>query len=175
MTPTEASVIAVLYSLFISIVVYKELDVRLLPKMLLNSGKATAKIFIIIASASLFAWIITYMSIPQKIMTSLLSITNNTVIMLLIFNAIFLVMGMFMESASMYVLAIPMFLPILKAMNIDLVYFGVLISVNAAIGLITPPFGTVLFWGAMSERCRSILWCPKYGRLSFPSWHYCCC
>lgn len=147
-TPTEASVVAVLYSLLVSFVFYRQLKWRELPAMLLSTAKSTAKIYIIIASATLFAWILTYENLPQTCMNAMLGLTDNPTVMLLIFNLIFLIMGMFMESSSMYVIAIPMFLPILKAMDIDLVYFGVLISVNAAIGLITPPFGTCLFSGA---------------------------
>lgn len=146
-TPTEASVVAVVYSLIVSFVFYHQLKWRELPAMLLSTAKQTAKIYLIIASATLFAWIITFEGLPQMVMSFMLGLTENKTVMLLIFNLIFLIMGMFMESSSMYVIAIPMFLPILKALQIDLVYFGVLIPVNAAIGLITPPFGTCLFSG----------------------------
>ncbi len=147
-TPMEASVISVVYSLLVCMIVYREIRIKDLPRLIYDSVMSTAKIYLIIAAATIFAWILTYENLPQTVMKLLLSLTDKRLVMLLIFNVVFLIMGMFMEPSSMYVIAVPIFLPILKVMNIDLVYFGVVLSVNSAIGLITPPFGTVLFSGS---------------------------
>jgi len=147
-TPTEASVLAVLYSLFIGLFVYKELTLKDLPRYFLNAAKGTTRILIIISTATAFAWVLSYIKLPQAVLAGLASATTNGTVMLLIIMAVIFVMGMFLEAGAIMLIAVPIFMPIVETMGIDLVYFGVLVALNCSLGCITPPFGVVLYTGA---------------------------
>lgn len=144
-TPTEASVIAVLYSLIISLFVYKDITFKDIPNIIFEGLCTSSRILIIAASATFFATLLTYVNLPQKILTALLAVTDSPRIMLLMMMAILLVMGMFLEVTPIMFVTIPMFLPICKAMDIDIIYFGILMTINLSLGCATPPFGTLLY------------------------------
>ncbi len=144
-TPTESAVVAVIYSIIVGVFIFKEIKLKELPKILMQSAISSAGIMIIIASASLFAYTMVYLQIPQKAFETVLGLTTNKFLLLLIINLALLVGGMFMEAGSIQIIAVPLLLPILGALDINLVHFGIVLTTNLAIGMLTPPFGLCLF------------------------------
>lgn len=144
-TPTEAAAVAVLYALFLGMVVYREMGLRELPHLLLRVVENTASIMFIVVTASVFGWILAREQIPQTITAGFLQITRNPVLMLLILNVLFLILGMFMETLAIMLIFFPIVVPIVQSVGIDLVHFGVVAVLNLMIGLLTPPFGMLLF------------------------------
>lgn len=144
-TPTEAAAVAVVYALFLGTVIYRELGPRDLPPLLLRVVENTAMIMFIVTTASVFGWILAREQIPQTIAAAFLEVTRNPVIMLLILNALFIVLGMFMETLAVMMIFFPIVVPITQAVGIDPVHFGVVVVLNLMIGLLTPPFGMLLF------------------------------
>jgi C4-dicarboxylate transporter, DctM subunit len=147
-TPTESAVVAVIYSVIIGIFVYKEMKWKDLPRIFLASAISTAGIMVIMAAAALFAWVMVYVKIPQTILDTVLALTNSKYTILLIINVIVLIAGMFMESGSIQYILVPIALPIALTLGIDPVHFGIMLTTNLAIGMLTPPFGITLFTSA---------------------------
>lgn len=147
-TATESAVVAVLYSIFVGIYIYKGLRWRDLPKVFMSSAIGAAKIMFIIANAQLFAWVISYAKIPQMILSGFESLQMPNFVILLLINLILLIAGTFMETSAIILICTPIFLPIVMAMGMDPVHFGIIITANTAIGLLTPPFGVCLFTSA---------------------------
>lgn len=147
-TPTESAVAAVVYAIFVGIFVYKDMKFKDLPRVFLNSAKMSGRILFIIANAALFAYVLTYEKIPQMIVQGLLGITTNKIMLLLIINIILLIAGTFMETGAIIIIMTPLLLPIIQQLGMDLTHFGIIITVNTAIGLVTPPFGVCLFTSA---------------------------
>lgn len=144
-TPTEAAAVAVLYALVLGIVVYREIPARGIPRLLLRVVENTAMIMFIVTTASIFGWILAREQIPQVIAAFFLDITRNPVVMLVILNVLFLILGMFMETLAVMLIFLPIAVPLVQALGIDLVHFGVVFVLNVMIGLLTPPFGMLLF------------------------------
>ncbi len=144
-TPTESAVVASVYALIIGIFVYKELNIKNLYKALGNSAIVASSIMIIIAAATLFGWIMTAQNIPVMVSSAIISITNSKIVFLLLVNAIYLVAGMFMETSTIILLLVPLFLPVSTQFGIDPLHFGILTVLNLSLGLVTPPFGAALF------------------------------
>jgi C4-dicarboxylate transporter DctM subunit len=144
-TPTEAAAVAVLYALILGMVFYREMKPRDLPRLLLRVVENTAMIMFIVTTASVFGWILAREQIPQTIAATFLAITRNPVLMLLILNVLFLVLGMFMETLAVMLIFFPIVVPIVQTVGIDPVHFGVVVVLNLMIGLLTPPFGMLLF------------------------------
>jgi C4-dicarboxylate transporter DctM subunit len=147
-TPTESAVVAVIYSIIIGIFVYKEMKWKDIPRIFLSSAISTAGIMVIMAAAALFAWVMVYIKIPQTILDSVLALTTSKYLILLIINVIVLIAGMFMESGSIQYILVPIALPIALTLGIDPVHFGIMLTTNLAIGMLTPPFGITLFTSA---------------------------
>jgi len=147
-TPTESAVVAVIYSIIIGIFVYKEMKWKDLPRIFLASAISTAGIMVIMAAAALFAWVMVYVKIPQTILDTVLALTSSRYTILLIINIIVLIAGMFMESGSIQYILVPIALPIALTLGIDPVHFGIMLTTNLAIGMLTPPFGITLFTSA---------------------------
>ncbi len=147
-TPTESAVVAVVYSIIIGIYVYKEMKWSDLASIFFGSALSTAGIMVIMAVASLFAWVMTYVQIPQTILNSVLGLTNSKNLILLVINIVVLFAGMFMESGAIQYLLVPIALPIVTTLGVDPVHFGIMLTVNLAIGMLTPPFGITLFTSA---------------------------
>ena len=145
-TATEASAIAVLYTLILGIV-YNEIKLIELPRILLNSSKTSAVVLLLIASSMSMSWVISYENLPQNISHFLLGISDNKIIILLLINLILLFVGIFMDMTPATLIFTPIFLPIVKSIGIDPVQFGIIMVVNLCIGLCTPPVGSVLFVG----------------------------
>jgi tripartite ATP-independent transporter DctM subunit len=146
-TPTEASAIAVLYSLFLAVVVYREVKVKDLPKILLQCGVTTSVVFLLIGTSMAMAWVMASENVPQNISAALLNTTSNKVILLLMINAILLVVGTFMDMTPAILIFTPIFLPIVEKLGMHPLHFGIIIIMNLCIGLCTPPVGTCLFLG----------------------------
>jgi tripartite ATP-independent transporter DctM subunit len=144
-SPTEAAAVAVFYSLFLGLAINREFDIRKLPSILCSSASSTASIMLIVAAAALYGWLISVEQIPQAIKATLLSVTDNRIYLMFIINIILLVMGMFMELIAVLTIAVPVFLPIMTALGVDPVYFGVIVVLNLMIGLLSPPFGINIF------------------------------
>lgn len=145
-TATEASAIAVLYTLVLGFI-YKEISVKNLPQILLDSSATTAVVMLLIGASMSMSWVMSYENIPQEISTGLLQISENPIIILLIINLILLAVGTFMDMTPAVLIFTPIFLPIVTALGMDPVHFGILMILNLCIGLCTPPVGSVLFVG----------------------------
>ena len=144
-TPTEAAGIACAYAAFLGIVIYKEMDFKFFMSAVKSAALSTIQLMFIVVSATLFAWILAKEQIPQLVANFLLSNVSNYYLLLLIINVILLVVGCFMETVASINILVPVFLPLILQMGIDPVHFGVMMILNLVIGVITPPFGTVLF------------------------------
>ncbi|MFD1360850.1 TRAP transporter large permease [Lentibacillus salinarum] len=144
-TPTESAAVAVVYALFVGVVIYREMGLKEILGVFLGSAKMTANIMFIIANASLLAWMLITEGLPQQIANTLLLLSENPIVILLIVNLIILIIGLFMETSATLVILVPLFLPIMTNLGIDSVHFGIIATINTAIGLVTPPFGVCLF------------------------------
>lgn len=144
-TPTEAGALASAYAIVISVFVYKVLGFKELKQVLLDTAKSTGIVGIIVGSAATFSYIVAIEHIPEIFANLLLGLTSNKYILLLIINLIFLLLGMFIDTSIITLVFIPMILPLVTQLGIDLVHFGVMITLNMMIGLSTPPFGMLLF------------------------------
>ena len=145
-TATEASAIAVLYSLILGIV-YKEIGIKDLPKILLKSANTSAVVMLLIAASMSMSWIMSYENIPQNMSDILLSISDNKVVILIIINLLLLFVGVFMDMTPAVLIFTPIFLPVVKSIGIDPIQFGIIMVLNLCVGLCTPPVGSVLFVG----------------------------
>ncbi len=144
-TPTEAAVIAVVYALVVSLFVYKELKMTDLPKILIDTAKTTGIVMLVAGTAMVVAWLLTVVRIPQSIATTILSISDNPLIVLLIVNFFLLLVGSVMDLTPALLILGPVLLPVALAVGIDPVFFGVMMVINLGIGLVTPPVGTILY------------------------------
>lgn len=146
-TATEASAIAVLYSLLLSVFVYREIKVKELPQILLKTVETTAIVMLLIGTSSAMSWILSYENIPQNISETLISLTESKIIILLLINLILLVVGTFMDMTPAILIFTPIFLPVVTQLGITPLHFGIMMVLNLTIGLTTPPVGSVLFVG----------------------------
>ena len=144
-TPTEASSIAVAYSLIIALIVYRTMDWKTFTDCLLESAITSANTLFIIGTSTLFTYVLVKEGASTAIANFILGISQNPAVILLIINVVLLILGMFMEPGAILTLMLPVLLPIIKSLNIDLVHFGVVMVLNLMIGQVTPPFGVCLF------------------------------
>ena len=144
-TPTEAAAVSVVYGLFVGMVIYREVKLKDLFDILVDSAKTTGGIMLIVASASLFSFVCTKFGIANAASELLASIAHNQFTFLLIVNIIFLIAGCFIDANSAMYIFVPIMLPVCKALGYDVVAFGVMATVNLAIGQVTPPVGVNLF------------------------------
>ncbi|WP_420399285.1 TRAP transporter large permease [Flagellimonas sp.] len=145
-TATEASAIAVLYSLVLGFI-YKEINFKKLPQILLDSSATTAVVMLLIGASMSMSWALSYENIPQDISTALLALSDNKIMVLIIINLLLLFVGIFMDMTPAVLIFTPIFLPIVTKLGIDPVHFGIIMILNLCIGLCTPPVGSVLFVG----------------------------
>ena len=146
-TPTESAVVACVYAIFISLFVYRELRWNAFPRVLLAAAKSTATVFLVIGAATSVAYFISTARIPAMISQALLSVSDNKYVIILLINMILLVIGCVMDLTPALLIMTPIFLPIIQQFGLSPVWFGVVITVNLCIGLLTPPVGTVLYVG----------------------------
>jgi tripartite ATP-independent transporter DctM subunit len=147
-TATESASIAVLWAFFVTMFIYRDYKWRDLPKLMHRTVKTVAIVMILIGFAAAFGYIMTLMQIPLKVTQLLTSMTSEKVYILLAINLMLLVLGTLMDMAALILILTPILLPVVKAVGVDPVHFGMIMIVNLGIGLITPPVGTVLFVGS---------------------------
>ena len=143
-TPTEAAVVAAVYALFVSTVVYRELKLSQLYAIFVTAAKTTSVIMLLIAAAMVSAWLITVADLPSKVIGLLEPFMGNPTLLLVAIMVLVMIVGTAMDMTPTILILTPVLMPVVKAAGIDPVYFGVLFIINNSIGLITPPVGTVL-------------------------------
>ena len=146
-TATEAGAVAAFYALILTIVFYRTIKLRDLPGILYECCIINAVVLFLVATSSVFTWILTYENFPAMVADMLLSITENKIIILLILNILLLFLGMFIDQTPAIIMLVPVFLPLAQQLNIHLIHLGVIVVINLSFGLITPPVGTSLFVG----------------------------
>jgi tripartite ATP-independent transporter DctM subunit len=144
-TATEIAAVACAYSLFVGLFVYRTLSWKGLPAILLTTGRETAAILVIAAGAAPFGWILGVEQAPQQVAQLLTAISKEPWVILLILNIALLVAGMFMETLAIMIILVPILIPLLNELQINLVHFGIVLLVNLVIGQITPPVGVLMF------------------------------
>lgn len=144
-TPTESSAIAAAYAIIVAMLVYREMDFKKLIKTAYESAVGVAQIMILIAGATVMAWLLTRIQLPEKLGRLIIGITDSKFLILTLMNVILLIAGMFIDPTSTTLIFAPLFVPIAKVLGVDLVHLGIIMTVNAAIGMYTPPFGFNLF------------------------------
>ncbi len=144
-TPTEAAVAAVAWALFLGFIWYRTLNWRMFVKISMDTIETTAVVLFIVASASIFAWVLTTTQVTEAIGNWVLSISDNPLVFLLLANIFLLFVGCFMETIAAITILVPVFMPIIAKLGIDPVHFGLVMILNLMIGLLTPPVGMVLF------------------------------
>lgn len=144
-TPTEAAAVAIVYSMIIGFFVYKELTVKELYAVAKRSIVTSAMIMLVISASKVFSWYLTFEQIPSNVAGKLIEYAATPFMFLIIVNIILLIVGMFMDSSAAVLILVPLFLPVVLEMGIDPIHFGVIMIVNLAIGMLTPPFGLNLF------------------------------
>jgi C4-dicarboxylate transporter DctM subunit len=144
-TATEIAGIAALYSALVGLFVYRTLDWSRLPHILATTGRETAVILMIAGAASPFSWILGIEQAPQLVVSAVSSITTEPWAVLLLLNIALLVAGMFMETIAIMIILVPILIPLLQSLHIDLVHFGIVLLVNLVLGQLTPPVGVLLF------------------------------
>ena len=147
-TPTEAAVIAVLYSLICGMFIFKEIKLKDMPGILLETAILSGGIMIIVGMAGIFSWVLTYIQVPKIVSQAILNLTTNKFLILFMINIILLFVGTFLEQVSAITIFTPILLPIAKQLGLDPVHFGVVLVFNLVIGLVTPPVGSCLFIAA---------------------------
>ena len=168
-TATEAAVVALLYSLFISLVFYREFKIRELWGMLIRTARLTGMVLLLLAFATVIAWFLTINMVPQTLVTQVQAITQDPFLLLLIVAGLLLLVGFVMDLTPAMVIMAPMLTPIVTSVGVDPVYFGVLMSFILGIGLLTPPVGTCLYVGcgvgkvSMEQLVKAML--PYYAAL----------
>jgi tripartite ATP-independent transporter DctM subunit len=143
-TPTEAAVVAAVYALFVATVIYREMKLSQLYQVFVSAAKTTAVIMFLVAAAMVSAWLITVANLPQELITLLQPFLDRPMLLMFIMMLIVIAVGTAMDMTPTILILTPVLMPLVKAAGIDPVYFGVLFIMNNAIGLVTPPVGTVL-------------------------------
>jgi len=146
-TATEAAAISVLYAFILSAVVYREVKIKMLPDLLLQTGITTAVVMLLIGASSGMGWIMTMANIPQTVSAALLGLSDNPILILLAINLLLIFVGTFMDMTPAVLIFTPIFLPVAQSLGMHEVHFGIMMIVNLSIGLCTPPVGTCLFIG----------------------------
>lgn len=144
-TPSEAAAVAVIYAAVISFVIYRDMTIKELASIVLGSAKTSAVIMIIIACSGVFGWVLANWRIPEQVAQTVLTVSDNRYVLLFLIAVIILIAGIFMETSSAVILLTPVFLPLVKALGIDLVHFGLIFTIGISIGMITPPVAINLF------------------------------
>ncbi len=144
-TPTEAAAVAAVWAFFISVFIYKDIKLKDIFNVSLESAKTTAMIMFIIANAMIFAHFLTIENIPQMITQSLISANVDKIMFLLLVNIILIIAGSFMEPSAIIMILVPLLLPVAVALGIDPIHFGIIITINMELGMVSPPVGLNLF------------------------------
>jgi tripartite ATP-independent transporter DctM subunit len=144
-TPTEAGAIAVLYAIFIGVVCHRELHLNQIPTIIRDSVMTISIVMLIICAASTFGYYMVWERVPGQIATALIALTDNPLLLLLLINVMLLIIGMFIEGTAGIILLTPILVPVVTALGIDPVHFGIIMVLNLTMGGVTPPVGTLSF------------------------------
>ena len=147
-TATESAAVAVVWSFFVTMFIYRDYKWRDLPKLMHRAARTISIVMILIGFAASFGYILTLMEIPMKITTAFLTLSDNRYVILMCINVMLLLLGTIMDMAPLILILTPILLPVIVGVGVDPVHFGMIMLVNLGIGLITPPVGAVLFVGA---------------------------
>lgn len=147
-TPTEASIVTCVYALVVGVSVYREIQITDVPRIVWENIRACASIIVLIGLANVFAYILTAERIPQMVANSILSITDNRIVVILLINVVLLFVGMFMESLAAILITFPVLLPVATAVGMEPVHFALMAILNLMLGLTTPPVGMCVCTGA---------------------------
>jgi len=153
-TATEGAAIAVVYSLLLSMVLYKSIKIKDLPRILLEAVNMTAMIVFLIGASSIMSWILAFTNVPTYVTNIILGISSNPIVILLIMNVLLLVVGTFMDATPAILIFTPIFLPIAQNLGMDPIQFGIMLVFNLSIGTITPPVGNTLFVGCRVAKTK---------------------
>ncbi|MBD8892554.1 TRAP transporter large permease subunit [Roseibium litorale] len=143
-TPTEAAVVAAVYAIFVSTVIYREMTFTRFFRILVNAGRSTAMVMFLVGCAMVAAWLITVAQLPQQLAAMLGPLVENPRLLMAVIMVLVLLVGMVMDLSPTILILVPLLMPVIKQAHIDPVYFGLMFVINCSIGLITPPVGTVL-------------------------------
>src|SRR5699024_2505412 len=144
-TPTEAAAVSIIYSIIISVFVYKEIGFKDILEISRKSVLTSAMIMFVIACSNIFSWYLTFKQIPQMVANSVLNISDSPIVLMLVINLILLFVGMIMDSSAAVIILTPLLLPIVTSIGINPIHFGVIMIVNLSIGMLTPPFGLNIY------------------------------
>jgi C4-dicarboxylate transporter, DctM subunit len=144
-TPTEAAGVAVIYSLFVTMVIYREVDIYRFWKILVDSAFLISQILLIVTSAGIYSWLLTTSGIPQQMVDSINALHMSKWELLLILNIGLLIAGSFLEPPAAILILTPLLLPIVRGVGVNPIHFGIIVAVNLSLGMYTPPFGLNLF------------------------------
>ncbi|MBS0246523.1 MAG: TRAP transporter large permease [Proteobacteria bacterium] len=164
-TATEGAALAVIAALLIGVVIYRDLDFKSLYQACVDSAIQTAVVMLLVAASALVGVFLTESQLPQKLAGSIVSITTNPYLVLLILNVFFLIIGMFLHSAAAIILTVPIVLPLIHQVGIDPIHFGLVLTLNLAIGQQTPPVASVLI--ASCSIAKSDIWATTKANLGF--------
>lgn len=168
-TATESAAYACIYAFIISVFVYRELKIKEIPRLLMNTVRTLSVVFSLIAAAGAFGWLLAYLQVPTLVSNYLISITKSRVVVLLLINLMLLILGCIMDMAPLILITTPILLPVVQQYGMDPVQFGVMLILNLAIGLCTPPVGSALFVGcsigkiSVEKATKAML--PMYGAM----------
>jgi tripartite ATP-independent transporter DctM subunit len=147
-TPTEAAAVGVLYALVVGFFVLRTLKLRDVPEMFMNTAKVTSVVLLLLATTNVLSWIVTMQNVPQITLAFFVSISKNPKVFLLLVNILLLFTGCIIDTAPAIFLLVPIFAPVAKGYGIDLIHFGIIVTVNLCVGLLTPPVGSCIFIGS---------------------------
>ncbi|WP_199621488.1 TRAP transporter large permease [Paenibacillus alkalitolerans] len=153
-TPTEAGAVAVVFALFLGVVLYREMTWANLKASVIETVRSTASIMLIIAAASGLGWVLTWERIPQQATEWVTGLVSEPLLFLLLINLFLLVVGMFMEGNVTMIILVPLLMPMIQAYGIDPVHFGIVFILNLSIGTLTPPLGTIMFTTCSITGCK---------------------
>lgn len=144
-TATEGGVMMAFYSIFVGKFVYKKLDLRRMPQILLEAVNSTAPVMLILCAANLFSYYMSWENVPSTLTKLLLTLTGNKYLFLLLCNILFLIIGCFMDAMAAMIVIAPLLAPVVRALDINIIHFGLMMCFNVGLAAITPPFGTYIF------------------------------
>jgi tripartite ATP-independent transporter DctM subunit len=164
-TATEGAALAVVVALFIALFIYRDIDMRSLYTACIDSAIQTAVVMLLVAASALVGVFLTESQLPQRLATAMVSLTSNPYMVLLLLNIFFLILGMFLHSAAAIILTVPIVLPLIHQVGIDPIHFGLVLTLNLAIGQQTPPVASVLI--ASCSIAKSDIWATTRANLGF--------
>ena len=144
-TPTEAAVVAVVYGVVVGMFIYRNITPKSLMNILRDAAGSTAQVMILICAASLFGYVLTAHRIPDAIATFILGLSTNKWVILLLINILLLIVGTFLDTTAAIIILVPILYPIVTSVGVDPIHFAMILCVNLAVGMVTPPFGACLF------------------------------